>query len=299
MKVAVGIFVTLFFISITVFGYAFLKTKGVFEKHYSYYFLTDSASSFSVGMPLKFSGFAIGQIDKMLLLDSGEVKVYFSVTQENRKWINRYTYLLLKKPLLGSPHIEVLATSGNGFLKPGSELPIIVTDDINDLVTKLEPVVDRLLNIIKNVETMTNTLVDTNSSFNNTLKNIERFSAKLAHNDALLTSVTGSKQATKETIEAIHHLNGILSNIDTLSKKLDGAILQPASDSIKTFHTILLDLHRSLKDLAPLIRSLGHSDQTVNTLKENIETAIEKSNRLLDKIDALLLDEKNKEVQLP
>ncbi len=268
MKVAVGVFVAFFFISVTVFGYAFLKTKGVFEKHYSYYFLTDSAGS-------------------------------FSVTQENRKWINRYTYLLLKKPLLGSPHIEVLGTSGNGFLKQGSKLPIIVTDDIDDLISKLEPVVERLLNIIKNVETMTDTLADKNSSLNNTLKNLEHFSAKLAKSDALLTSVTGSKQATKETIEAIHHLNNTLGNIDTLSSKLDDAILQPTSDSIKALQAILIDLNDKLRDLTPLVRTLGHSDKTIESLKTNIETTLQKSNLLLDRIDAIMLDEKHEKVQLP
>ena len=299
MKTAVGLFVLVFFVSIAVFGYLLLDAKGVFEKHYRYYFITDSASSLSIGMPVKFSGFAIGSVEKMQLLDDGHVKTIFVVNAKNRKWINRYTYLLLKKPLLGSPHIEVLATNGIEPLKPNSKLPIIVTDDINDLVTKLEPVVDKLLNIITNVETITTNMADANSSLNKTMRNLEHFSARLAKSDSLLTSATGDANATKSIIDSIHTTHAILEDIHGVTHSLKGDIIAPTSASIKELHAILVDVNQKLKTLQPLVKTIGSSDKEIHSLQESIRTTIGKTNQLMEKIDALLIDKKAKEVKLP
>ena len=299
MKMAVGLFVLIFFASLAVFGYLLLDAKGVFEKHYRYYFITDSASSLTTGMPVKFSGFTIGSIEQMQLLDDGHVKTIFAINAKNRKWINRYTYLLLKKPLLGSPHIEVLSTSGIEPLKPNSKLPIIITDDIDDLVNKLEPVVDKLLHIITNVETITANIADANSSLNVTMKNLELFSAKLAKSDSLLTSVTGDANATRSIIDSIHTTNKILKDVKEVTHSLKGDIIAPTSASIKELHAILIDVNQKLKTLQPLVQTIGRSDQDVKALQESIQTTIEKTNQLMEKVDAALIDKESKEVQLP
>ena len=298
MKIAVGIFVMILLVTIVGSTYMLLDAKGFFKKRYSYYFITDSASSLSIGMPVKFSGFAIGSIDKIRLLDNGQVKTIFSVTQENRKWINKYTYLLLKKPLLGSPHIEVLASSGNGYLKPNSKLPIIITDDINDLVTKLEPVVDKLLHIIQNIETITDTMAKKDSPLNKTMQNIETFSAKLA-DDSLLTSITGDKNASKTVVASLKKIDSILLDISKTTKTFHSDLVKPTSETIKELHAILVDVYNKLATLDPLVKSLGESNQSVKKIQESIQTTIEKTDELMEKIDSFLIDEKSKEVRLP
>ncbi len=299
MKRAVGIFVFLFLVSFGIFLYLLLDAKGFFEKRYSYYFLTDSASSLSIGMPVKFSGFAIGAIDSIELLDDGHVKAVFSVGEKNRKWINPYTYLLLKRPLLGAPHIEVLATANNGFLQPGSRVPLIVTDDINDLVTKFEPVVDKLLHIIENVETITATMADKNSSLNKTMSNLERFSAKLANDDSLITTFTGDANATKEVIDSIRQSKEIVRNIANITASVDARLIEPTSASLHTLNAILEDLLHKLQTLQPLVLSLGKSDKSITQLQENMQITIEKTNAIMEKIDALIQKNEEKEVELP
>lgn len=299
MKLAVGIFVIVLVFSLSAFTYFLLDAKGVFEKQYRYYFITESAASFSIGMPLKFSGFAIGNIDDIELKDDGEVLIHFSVTSQNRKWINPYTYLMLKKPLLGSAHIEVYATSEEDYLEVDSRLPIVITDDINDLVTKFEPVVDRLLNIIENIETMTNALSSQNSSFNKTIKNLELFSEKLAKNDALLTTVTGDKKATQNMINSVNELNEILKNINGATKDLKTDIIEPTSVSIKEFYFILHDLNQKLKTLEPLVESLGESGGDIKVMRQSVKHTIEKTDALMERIDALLQDQSKDKVELP
>ena len=299
MKISVGIFVLLLLASLGGFGYMLLDAKGFFDKHLKYYFITDSASSLTIGMPVKFSGFAIGNIEDIELLDDGHVKAEFQINQKNEKWINKYTYLLLKKPLLGSPHIEVLAASGNPPLPPGSKLPIIITDDINDLVTKFEPVVDKLLHIIKNVEAITHSMADANSPLNTTMKNLEIFSTKLAHNDSLITTITGDKKAAQSINDSIYKLNTMLADLTHISHSLHKDLIQPTSNSIKELHAILFDIHTKLKTLQPLIAQIGSSDKDIAALQESIQTTIQKSNQLMEKIDAMLINKTKERVELP
>jgi len=83
MKFAVGIFVITLIVVISTFLYLLLEEKGTFDKRYSFNFDTESASSFNVGMPLKYSGFNIGTIDKISLKDDGTVHMVFSVNEDN------------------------------------------------------------------------------------------------------------------------------------------------------------------------------------------------------------------------
>jgi len=299
MKIAVGFFVIILILSLGIFSYLLLDAKGAFKKRYQYYFITDSAASFSIGMPVKFSGFAIGSIDDIKLLNDGKVKISLLITEENRKWINKYTYLLLKKPLIGSPHVEVLASSGNGYLKPNSKLPIIVTDDINDLVTKFEPVVDRLLNIIKNIEIFTNDMVKKDSNINKTLKNVEVITNKLAKSDSLLTSITGDEKSTKSLINSLNEIDKILKDISNITSSLHKDIVKPTSNSIKELHSILQDVNNKLKELDPAIKSIGNSGDDIEKLKESINLTIEKTNDIMEKLDAVLEDKSVDKVELP
>ena len=90
IKFAVGLFTIMFFVVTSAYVYLLLAEKGLFDKRYNYNFNTQSAKDFSVGMPLKFSGFNIGVIDNISLKDDGTVSIVFSVNEENKKWLNSY-----------------------------------------------------------------------------------------------------------------------------------------------------------------------------------------------------------------
>jgi len=297
IKIAVGIFVLLLLTIIFATVFFILKEKGTFQKRYSYNFYTKSAASFNVGMPLKFSGFKIGVIDNIALENNGEVHMVFSVSEENRKWIAKGTTLTIKKPLIGSAHIEVHSIVGNEPLPAGATLKIFMSDDINDMISKLEPVVNKLINIIDNIDIITTKLAGKNSDMMQTLKNINLFSQKLVQNDSLLTTFTGDKNITKDLITSIKTTNNILNNIETITNdvkkttaSLDDTIIHPITSSIHQIQIILKDIQSKLKTLPK--KDIIH-------FKKQISITLEKSNQIMDRIDTILQDNKNSEVKLP
>lgn len=299
MKFYVGLFVIALIAAITTSIYMLLEAKGAFDKKYSYHFSVESASSFSVGMPLKFSGFTVGAIDNIALNDDGSVFITFSVNQENRKWISKDSVLMVRKPLIGSAHIELYSAIGNEPLESGATLNILMSDDINDMVSKLEPAVNRVLNILKNVERISSYLARDDADLTLTLKNIHTFSAKLAQSDSLLTTITGDKEAAKSVVASLATLNALLLEIKALSASADEKLINPTSQTIQELYLIMKDVNGKLKLLDGTVAAIGSYDKDIITIKEQVNAGLQKSNQIMDKVDAILQDSSKPEVKLP
>lgn len=255
-----------------------MEQKGTFNKRHTYFFNTNSAESFHVGMPMKFSGFNIGVIDLMKLHPDGSVKMEFSVPEENRKWMTKDSILMLKKPLIGSAHIELYSAFDNPLLEDGGELKLLMSDDINDMVDKLHPVIDTLISIVNNVNKITK---------------------KLSTDESLLASLTGSNKASEDIERSLSSLASVMSNINDITKSLDSKILNPSSSAVGELNKILQDVHQKLKVLDGTVKSVGSYDKELDNIKTQVNSSLQKSNELMDKVDSILSDETNDEVKLP
>jgi len=306
MKFSVGVFVLTLFIFIFTFLYFVLEEKGTFNKRYNYNFHTVSANSFSIGMPLKFSGFNIGTLDDIKLLNDGSVDMTFSVDEKNRRWIAIGSVLILKKPLIGSPHIEVYSNLDNVVLKEGSSLEILMSDDINDMIEKLEPIVAKATNIITNIDILTASFADKDSDFMKTLKNINTFTSNLADQKSLLTAITGDKASTQTIINSLNETIEIMKNIKKMSDEiakitlsLNNKIINPTASSISEVEGIMKDIKAKLELLNGTVKSIGSYDKNLLQLKEQISVGLQKSNQIMDKVDSLMQNSENSEVILP
>jgi len=122
----------------------------------------------------------------------------------------------------------------------------------------------------------------------------------------LLTSLTGDANATKNVIRSLDDMKEITQNIkqttqniNTLSASLDKKILKPSSKSLQELELILKDVKHKLDMLDDTVASIGSAHQDIENMKETLRVAIEKSNQVLNKVDAILGDEKKGEVELP
>lgn len=306
MKLAVGVFVVTLLSILAIFFYLILKEKGAFETRYSYDFYAPSAALFKIGMPLQYSGFDIGTIDDIALTDKGEVHLKFSVSKENSKWICKDSMLLLIKPLIGSPHVEIITTIGNPPLQPNTTLQLVQSDDINDMITKLQPAITKMIHIIDNLDTITSTFAKEDGALTNSMKNVERITGRFAQNKALLTSITGDQGSTdalihslndtQKTMEQVHNMS---VKLDTLIQNLDTTTIKPSTDALNNINLIMKDVQKKLQALDGTVNAVGAYDKDLGAIKEQIEVGLDKTNKVMEKVDALLNDNKKSEVTLP
>lgn len=306
MKLIVGLFVIVLFVTVFTFLFLLFKEKGLFEQRYTYHFETRSAEYFHVGMPLKLSGFTIGAIDTITLEDDGTVHMSFSITQSKRKWISEGSVLMIIKPLLGSPHIEVFTSLDTPILEDGASLTIISSDNINDLIMKIQPIIKKSLNILDSVNKITSYLASEDSELKHILENMERLSAKLANDDSLLTSVTGDASSAQNIVKSLNETTNILqdikkitSDINTITSSLNKTIINPASSSISEVELIMKDVKQKLDALDSTVKTIGTYDKDLGELKEQITVGIQKSNQIIDKVDSIISDESDAGVTLP
>ena len=214
--------------------------------------------------------------------------------------------LMIRKPLIGSPHIELYSALGNPVLDEGSTLVILMSDDINDMISKLEPVVNKIINIINNIDVMTTSFAKKDSDLFKTMQNIEHFSAKLSKNDSLLTALTGDRESTQSLVKALHAISDIMQEIYAISKEvnkitsdLDADIVTPSSNAIKELEVIMKDIKQKLDALDSTVKTVGSYDSDLVELKEQISVGLQKSNQIMDRVDALMQDDSSTEVVLP
>ncbi len=298
-KVRVGIFVFILFLNFIAAIIYIVLEKGLLEKRYSYTFNTYSAESFFVGMPIKVSGFTIGKLDSIELLDNGTVDFVFSVNEKNQKWISQGSLLMLKKPLLGSSHIILYSAIGNSILQDGSKLEVIISNDIDDLVLKLNPVVTKLENIVNSVDKITTYLAKDDSELMKIVKNIEQFTSLLIENKSLLTTITGNEKATDSLINSMEKLPSLMNNINKISSNVDNQILPEVTKFIKELSVIARDIENKLKKLDGVVNSVGSYDKDLLQIKDGIKTGILKSNEIIEKVDNLFQSKTDEKVILP
>lgn len=295
IKFAVGLFVLSLILVVLGSLYFILNEKGFFDKKYKYFFNIKSAESFSVGMPLKFSGFSVGTIDYISLKDDGSVMISFLVDENNRKWIREETFLTMKKPLIGSAYIVVDTKLDKPLLKSGATLQITQSDDINDMIGRLDPVVKKIIKIIDSIDIVAASMASEDSDLFEMLENLNKFTKKLANNDSLLTSITGDKESTQSLITSLHALKESMMDVQNITK----GVTKPTVESAKELNLIMKDVRKKLQMLDGVVNTTASLEGDLVEVKEQLLVAMQKSNEVLDKVDNLLGDEENSEVVLP
>jgi enoyl-[acyl-carrier-protein] reductase (NADH) len=124
-------------------------------------------------------------------------------------------------------------------------------------------------------------------------------SDKLAHDDSLLTSLTGDKQASKSIISSLKQTDKIMKDIQKVTATLHRDIIEPSSSAVKDLDYILKDVKKKLNALDATVNAIGSYDKDLIHLKEQISAGLEKSNQIMDKIDSVMQNEKSSEVTLP
>jgi phospholipid/cholesterol/gamma-HCH transport system substrate-binding protein len=292
MKFAVGVFVIVLILLFALLIYVILQKKGVFEERVSYNFTTRSAESLSIGMPIRYSGFEIGYIDHIELTEQGAVRVFIDINKEHAKWIRSGTLLRLEKPLIGSPTIDVITTLDTPMLPAESSLQMVVQDDINDIINKIEPVVQDLQNIVRSVNAITAELASEKGALRTTLDNLERYTDQMVRDDALLTTLSGDPAATE-------HLKRTLTELDAMSAELHRNLVTPSADTLQRIDAILDDISNKLQTLDGTVKAVGAYDSELIELKSDIRNGIEKTTRLIDKVDGMLGNDTPSEAPLP
>jgi len=253
------------------FLWAGLK-KGEFTAKSPIYFVADSGQDLSVGMPVKFSGFKIGKLNKLTLDEQGLVQVEVSIETKYLKLLRQDAVMSLKKEgVMGDGVLEISqGTKDKPVLAAGGRVGFERATGLEQAMVDMK---DRILPILDDMHQI---IHDPDGDLRQTLKNLREFSAEMRGTrkriDLVLASVDTS--LNNDVRPLLISLRLSANNAEKLSTRLEQelpAILKNADSSMENLRVTSEIIKDSVQRSAPQIPgALGEARDTLGKTRDLI-----------------------------
>jgi phospholipid/cholesterol/gamma-HCH transport system substrate-binding protein len=323
----VGLFITITSILILAsIGYVVYK-QGMFSRVYTYTLSSQTGENLTEGMPVAVWGFTIGRVSSLELNDQGTVLIRIKIPERHIRMIRADSKFILDKPLIGSPRILVQTTNLNGLPLSPLTIPVLTeSNDINEIIKRAQPIIDKADRIMGNLEGITANLADPKGDVNRILRDAETLVARFSKKDSLLEMVIGDPESVKSIHEALKKLrditakaDGILLRVDGMAVKADGILQRVDGMAGKTdeelygragvlpqFRNILQDLLMKLAKIDATFDNINKisteaadSTKDLKALRNELDETVTAIGDLAGEIDRLIPFKTRPEIKLP
>ena len=213
--------------------------QGYFKQTVPFYFVADSASEITRGMPVKAVGFRIGSVGQVELQPDASVKVRMDIDSEYTRFITYDAVAQLRKEgLVGGGMIELESGDNKEMLAaPQSILKFERNPSLSELAQQLH---DEIGPIIQDIKQITGTLADKDGGIKHTLTLVNQTVASLHasseqlqtlvhHGDEQVVKLGGKAAATLDRAENDlaqlgHSLQRLDAKLPPLLDKVDGIL---------------------------------------------------------------------------
>ena len=284
VALSVGLFIIVTSVLILISFMYVIEKKGLFESQTQYKLIANNAEDIEVGMPILFSGFEIGQVDKLALYEDGEVLITISVPEHNTKWMRSDAVFILDKPLIGKPKITLTSSMQSSPLNVQSISRMQIKDGINEIISNIQPVVLELQNIVSNVNGLSSSFSDLNAS--------SASASELAASNLLRSTISTFNLALSD-------IRSLVQNTDKGISEVRSDIIKPAKNNMKELDTILKDVNSKLKEIDNTVRIIGQSDKDIASFKDEMNVLLKEVTELSTRINSVIGAEPKKSIELP
>lgn len=275
----VGLFIVLTAIVILLSLLYLAYEKGFFEKVFTFTLSSKSGDGFTEGMPVVFSGFNIGKVHALELNDKGIVLIRIKIPERHVKQVKKDSTFILYRPLIGASRIIVITNNLYSPQLPEDKIPEVeIVNDINDVITKVPPLIEKITLIADNLETLSKNLANPKGDFNRILNSVTKVTDNL---DNLLKKI--DKIADK-TDAQLFSKDGTLPQINNILKDIIGK-LEKLNTTVDNINKISQDASEGMKDF--------------RTLRSDIDDTVNAIDVVVNKLDDLISSKKDPEFKAP
>ncbi len=305
----VGLFIVLTLLTVAAAALFVAYKKDLFADLARFHLESDSGEGLTTGMPVLFSGFEIGKVASLELSEKGKVLITVTVSQKHTRWIREGSTFTLEKPLVGSPRIVV--KTDDPAAPPLSEEKVVsihTVDDINEIIKKAQPLVERVQSVADNLDRMT----AEGSELQGIIADTRRMTRMLSEKKSLLEMATGDKRGQETVMRTIEQaanaaagINATIAQVRSVIERADDAVLGDRG-ALATLNRILINLEEKMKRLDALVDNLvtmssdlQGSTQDIAILRKEVDETVSSVRILIQDLRNSLPFEQKKEIQLP
>lgn len=268
-----------------------LYARGLFEPTQTLKLTAPQAEGVSVGMPVTFSGFPIGEVKKMDLTEDGKVLIEVAIPRKDAKWLRHNSQFTLEKGMLGGAKIKAYTAD--------LREPPLPDDARRELLTGEDPmdisvIKQRVQTLLDNVVAMT----QADAPINRTLGNVETMTDRMAGEYGVLGGVMGSPEKAEQVVKVIEQANTLMHNVNGISLKVDGmlakadtqvfgpdGVMDHTRQSVAQVNGMLTEVRESLKKADAILASAQTASADVAVITGNVREATTDMAQLRVEID--------------
>ncbi len=268
-----------------------LYARGAFQITQMLYLTAHDAEGVTVGMPMTFSGFPIGEVKKMDLTEEGKVRIEIAVPRKDAKWLRQNSVFTLEKSLVGGAKIKAFtANLADKLLEDGAMRELITGDATQEIPVLIE----KVKTILANVAAMTGN----DAPINKTLGNVATVTGRMAGEYGVMEGVLGSPDKARQVVAALEKANGLLASLNGVSLKVDGilaktdnqvfgpeGVMDQTRQSVAKVNAILGDVRESLKKADAILANAQTASADVTRITANVSAATTDMAQLRVEID--------------
>ena len=264
IEVKVGIFIALILaLSIFILIYIGYK-KEIFSKKISYYVISKTGENIERGIPVRLSGFKIGQVENVFLNNIDYVKVEIRILEKYQKWFRQDSRIILdQEGIIENSYLKLIpGTEKTAQLPPGAEIFLDKVAGLNEILVEAQPVINDLKAIVSNVRIITDQFLDKNGSMQRILSNLEQITEKLNKNRGLIYYVTEDQRPVQKLDKILSATDNLMSSIDRLLQNATMRVsdLEPIEDEIlgitKDARSFVQELQGIREDIFPILENV-------------------------------------------
>lgn len=300
LHLKVGLFVIAALALALAFLVYVLHARGFFEQRLHLQLAAASAEGISPGMPLTFSGMPIGQVTSVNLNEAGGIVIKAEVSKSGARWLRTDSSFNLDKPLVGGAKIKISSPDLSSPQLPDNSTVLLL---VSDPTQEIPLLIERVKNILANVEHITRQ----DGELNGTLANVKTITARMSGKYGVLEGVLGSEENARPVVASLKNLEGLTAKLNEVSAKVDAmlaktdrwlfaadGVSEQSKQALAQVRAMLADAQGSLKRVDELLKnavaiSADVKDGThdLAKLRADIDDSVRKANDLLNDINRM------------
>jgi len=278
MEFRVGVFL----ITVLVAVFAIIVYVGIqndlFADKVTYYVSSNTGENIERGIPVRLSGFKIGNVQKVYLDNVGYIKIELEILARYKKWIREDSKIILdQEGIIGNSYFKLIPGSDTSpILQEDATLTLSKVAGLSELVQEAEPVIKNLKEIVANIRNITGSFLDKKGHVQSILSNAEQISDRILENKGMLHYLTEDPRPVNQLNSILARTDHAVQSIDLLVQNSTARIndLQPLQEEmvniLKEGQTFIANLESIRGELSPTLTNAALISENVKNATMNL-----------------------------
>ena len=198
-----------------------LYARGVFEPTQRLVLVAEDSEGVVVGMNLTFSGFAIGRVRRIELVEDGSAQIVIDVAQRDAHWLRTSSVFTLSRGLVGNTAIRAYSGILADPPLPEGAVRKVLTGDATAEIPRL---VASARELVQNLSALTAADAALATTLANAQAVTQSLATKLNAQGGVMGVLTGNVSDSDKLRTALDRANQLLSRLDGLVGTTDGVM---------------------------------------------------------------------------